>query len=182
MSQPQLSMPIGVVVRKSPGATRWAKWCWKAVAILPGAPDRHWHLLRQDGEVSEFHAATAPLDLYRTDTEAYLTGISARVPTLGIVMREGAGIDPLDVVLVTASPYETQDYLDSGEDIVELVPMTEGLIALIRDFCAEHHEEEAFIKRRRDKKRIDLSEDGKGDARIKQLSDVYRAPRHRALQ
>ncbi len=182
MSQPQLSMPIGVVVRKSPGATRWAKWCWKAVAILPGAADRRWHLLRKDGEVSEFHAATVPLDLHRTDTEAYLTGISARVPTLGIVMRDGEGDDPLDVVLVTASPYETQDYLDSGEDIVELVPMTDGLIALIRDFCAEHHEDETFVKRRRDKKRIDLSEDGKGDARIRQLSDVYRAPRQRAVQ
>ena len=33
-----------------------------------------------------------------------------------------------------------------------------------------------FIKRKRDKKRIDLREDGKGDERIRQVADVYRAP------
>ncbi|MEC8196291.1 MAG: DUF3305 domain-containing protein, partial [Pseudomonadota bacterium] len=70
-----------------------------------------------------------------------------------------------------------QDYADSGEELLELVPMPEGLVAFLRDFVEEHHEEETFVKRRRDKKRIDLEEDGRGDARISQLTDVYRAPR-----
>jgi hypothetical protein len=52
-----------------------------------------------------------------------------------------------------------------------------GLIGWVRDFVAEHHVEEPFIKRKRDRKRVDLVEDGKGDPRIRQLSDVYRAPR-----
>ncbi|SLN30506.1 hypothetical protein PSA7680_01460 [Pseudoruegeria aquimaris] len=171
------SMPLGIVIRKSPGVTRWAKWSWKAVAVLPGAPDRSWYELRREGDAIEYHAATVPLELWRSDTEAYLTGLSTRVPAIGVVMREDPGSETgLEVLLATASPYEAQDYLDSGEEIVELVPMPEGLVAWIRDFVTAHHEEEIFVKRRRDKKRVDLKEDGKGDARIPQMSDVFRTP------
>jgi hypothetical protein len=83
---------------------------------------------------------------------------------------------PLEVTLVTASPFEAQDYCDTGEEIVERVPMPEGLIALIRDFISAHHVEEEFRKRRRDRVRVDVTEDGIGDARIPQAADVYRAP------
>ena len=69
-----------------------------------------------------------------------------------------------------------QDYADNGEDLVEKVAMPEGLVAWVRDFALAHHEEEIFKKRRRDKKRIDKIEDGIGDARIVQVSDVYRSP------
>ncbi|NNK77690.1 MAG: DUF3305 domain-containing protein [Litoreibacter sp.] len=170
-------MPLGVVVRRVPGVTRWARWTWSAVAVLPGAGSADWRVMREQDDVTEYHAATVPLELYRTDTEAYLTGISAKVPAIYVVMREtGDDKAPLEVVLATASPYEGQDYADSGEEIVEKVPMPEGLVAWIRDFVELHHEEEVFVKRRRDKQRTDLVEDGIGDSRISQLTDVYRAP------
>ena len=175
-----IEMPLGVVIRKTPGVTRWAKWHWRAVAVLPGAGSADWVELRREGEAAEYHAATLPLKLWATDTEAYLANLSDQIPSIYVVLRDaidGNEDRPLDVLLVTASPYEGQDYADSGEEIVEKVPMSEGLIAWIRDFVLEHHEEEHFVKRRRDKKRIDLVEDGKGDARVRQASDVYRAPR-----
>jgi len=171
-----ISMPLGIVIRRNPGLTRWAQHVWKAVAVLPGAPDAHWKELRRDGDAVEFHAATRTLELFRTDTEAYLSGLSAETPAIYVVMRESVGDAPLDVTLVTASPYEAQDYADTGEELVEKVPMPDGLIAWIRDFVALHHEDEVFIKRRRDKKRVDLAQDGIGDARIRQTADVYRAP------
>ncbi len=170
------SMPLGIVVRKTPGVTRWAAWSWRVVAVLPGAADRSWVELRREGDAVEYHAATVPLDLYASDTEAYLTGLSARVPSIGVVLRHDTADALPQVVLATASPYETQDFEDIGDDLVELVPMPEGLIAWISAYVAEHHEHEDFIKRKRDKTRVDLTEDGKGDARIRQAADVYRAP------
>lgn len=131
----------------------------------------------------EYHAATVQLELWASETEAYLAGLSARVPAVYVVMRETGGDDTaqgVEIVLATASPYEAQDYLDSGEEIVEQVPMPEGLVAFVRDFVAVHHREEAFVKRRRDGRRGDLVEDGRGDPRIRQMSDVYRAPRRPA--
>ena len=169
-------MPLGIVIRRVPGVTRWTKHVWKAVAVLPGAGAADWKEMRRDGDAVEFHAATLPLELFRTDTEAYLHGLSAKTPSIYVVMRETADERPLEMTLVTASPYEAQDYADTGEELVEKVPMPEGLAAWIRDYVEEHHEDEVFIKRRRDKHRIDLKEDGIGDARIRQTADVYRAP------
>lgn len=156
--------------------TRWVQHVWKAVAVLPGAAKADWKELRREGDTVEYHAATLRLTLYRTDTEAYLQGLSEQVPSIYVVMREAAGDRPLDMVLATASPFEAQDYADTGEELVEKVPMPEGLIAWIRDYVELHHEHEVFIKRRRNKTRVDQKEDGIGDARIRQTSDVYRAP------
>jgi Protein of unknown function (DUF3305) len=183
----QIEMPLGLVIRKTPGITRWARWIWKAVAVLPGASPADWVELRREGEAVEYHAATLTLTLWAGDAEAYLTNLSDKVPSIYIVLRDNAamgGADegaPLEAVLVTASPYEGQDYADNGEDIVEKVPMPEGLAAWIGNFARTHRSDEAFVKRRRDKSRVDLVEDGKGDARISQMSDVYRAPK-RVLQ
>jgi len=171
-----VSMPLGVVIKRAPGVTRWTPHVFNVTAVIPGAKRADWSFLRRDGDAVEFHAATVLLELHRTDTEAYLAGLSAKTPSIYVVMRESERNRPFDVVLATASPYEAQDYADTGEELVEKVPMPEGLVAWIRDFAALHHEDEVFIKRRRDKKRIDLKEDGIGDSRIRQMADVYRAP------
>ncbi|MDG1240070.1 MAG: DUF3305 domain-containing protein, partial [Planktomarina sp.] len=78
--------------------------------------------------------------------------------------------------MATASPFEAQDYADTGEELVEKVPMPEGLVAWVRDYVEAHHEDQVFVKRRRDKERVDLDQNGIGDSRIRQISDVYRAP------
>ncbi len=172
-----ISMPVGVVIRRMPGVTRWAKWSWKPVSVLPGAAPAEWRELRNEGEAVEFHAATVELELHRTEAEAYRVSLTMDPPSVFVVLRE-AEEGPFDVTVhsVTASAYEAQDYLDSGEEIVEPVPMPAGLVAWIREFTDAHFKEEEFIKRKRDKKRIDLSEDGIGDVRIRQQADVYRAP------
>lgn len=170
------TMPVGIILRKTPGVTRWVAWNWTASAVLPGAGPAEWRVLRREGEAVEFHAATVTLELHGAETEAYLHGLSAEIPSLFVVLREADGDPPLEVVLVTASPYEAQDYTDSGEEIVEKVPMPHGLIAWVRDFVEEYHEDEVFVKRRRDKKRVDLVEDGIGDPRIGKASDIYTSP------
>lgn len=171
------TMPVGIVLRRAPGVTRWAAWTWAAVDVLPGAGQADWHLLREEENISDFHAATLTLELHGADTEAYLHGLAAKVPALYVVMRDNDDDDrPLDVVLITASPYEAQDYADSGEDIIEKITMPPAVTAWVRDFVDAHHREEIFKKRKRDKKDIGLVEDGIGDARIVQMADVYRSP------
>lgn len=175
-----LSLPLGVVVRRLPGATRWAKWAWKAVAVLPGAAPADWKVLREEGDAVEYHAATLTLALHAGETEAYIHNLTAKAPSIYVVMRHCIGTPPLAIVLVTASPYEAQDYTDNGEDLVERVPLPDGLRGVIADFIDAHHVEEPFVKRRRDKLRVDRVEAGRGDARIPHAADVYRAPRKAA--
>jgi len=172
------TLPVGVVLRRTPGVTQWVPWTWTASAILPGAGPADWRELRREGDTVEYHAATLHLELHGAETEAYLHGLSAAVPCVYVVMRD-AETDtdcPLDVVLITASPYEAQDYTDSGEEIVEKVAMPDGLVAFVRDFIERFHEDEVFVKRRRDKKRVDLTQDGIGDPRIGTAADIYASP------
>ncbi|WP_108854638.1 DUF3305 domain-containing protein [Albidovulum aquaemixtae] len=172
-------MPVGIVVRRTPGVTRWAKWAWRVAAVLPGAAPAHWRELRREGGAVEYHAATLALDLWSSDTESYKVTLGAKTPGLVVVLRDNpdpAAEVPWIPAVVTASTYEGQDYLDSGDGLVELVPMPDGLIAWIRDFVDAHHVEEPFVKRKRDALRVDLVEEGRGDPRIRQSSDVYRAP------
>lgn len=173
------TLRVGVVIRQSPGVTQWAKWVWKATAVLPGAPDADWKLLRSENDVSDFHAATRDLWLYVSDTEAYVHELGTRQPSIYVILRpsEEDGAMPLDVIHVTASPYEAQDYADSGEEIVEKVEMPPAVLAWVQGFVDQYHVEEPFVKRRRDKTRVDRRDDGVGDARISQTTDVYRAPR-----
>lgn len=172
-------MPVGVVVRRLPGVTRWKKWAWRAVALLPGAGEAEWSVLRSEGGAVEYHAATLTMELHRTETEAYMIALSDRVPSAYVVMRDAPerGVDlGLELLLLTASAHEGLNYADSSEVIVEKVPLPPGLIAWIRDFIDLHHKDEVFYKRQRDETRVDLEEDGVGDPRIRQLTDVYRAP------
>ncbi len=170
------AVPVGVVLRRTPGVTRWQKWAWTASAVLPGAGPADWRELRREGDTVEYHAATEVMELHGADAEAYLHGLQAQIPSVYVVMRSRAGRAPLDVVLVTASPYEAQDYTDSGEEIVEKVAMPPILKALVEDFVEQFYEEEVFVKRKRDKKRIDLVEDGIGDPRIGKAADIYASP------
>lgn len=179
------SMPIGVVIQRSPGVTRWADWAWRATDVLPGAAAADWKVLRTEGEQTLFHAATRTMSLYVSDTEAYAHELQTRAPSVYVIMRPvtGRAATPFDVVMVTASPYEAQDYADSGEEIVEKVAMPAAILDWITDYVAQHHAEEDFVKRRRDEAQTDGVQDGIGDPRIAQVSDVYRAPtRHEAAE
>jgi hypothetical protein len=174
-------------MRRVPGVTRWAKWYWTASAVLPGAGDADWKLLRSDGEAAEFHAATRDIWLYVSDTEAYAHELGSDVPSVYIILRPNQGDNPsgMEVVHVTASPYEAQDYADSGEEVVEKVPMPKAVLAWVSRFVQEYHVEETFVKRRRNKEQVDRKDNGVGDARISQATDVYRAPtakRHEAAE
>ena len=44
-------MPLGVVLRRTPGATRWVRHAWRAVAVLPGAGPADGRVLRDEAEL-----------------------------------------------------------------------------------------------------------------------------------
>ncbi len=177
-SERMTSMPVGVVLRRTKGVTRWAAWHWKPTAIIPGASAADWLVLRDKGGTTDFHAATLPLELHRKETEAYLASLSMDPPSVYVILRpaeEASHPHDVEPYAVTASAYEAQDYLDSGEEIVEPVPAPPGLVAWIHAFAQTHHVEDNFKKRKR-RNWTQHTEDGRGDIRVRQDADVYRAP------
>lgn len=181
----EAQIPVGVVIRRQPGVTRWAKWIWRPVAVLPGAGPADWHEMRRDGEAAEYHARTMPLVVHRKETEGYRVALSNDPPTVYVILRpsdDPAAAQDVEVFGVTASAFEAQDYLDSGEEEVEAVPMPPELIAWLSAFVGHHQVDEAFIKRKRRKWDEASPETGRGDPRVRQGADVYRAPTARRKQ
>lgn len=171
-------MPVGVVVRRQPGVTRWAEWAWRISGVIPGAPDDRWRVLRKEGEVTEFHAGTATLTLHRTETEGYRIALAEHPPKVWVVMQPALAPGapwPWEVALVTASAVEAQSHLYDDEELVEAVAMPPGLAAWVQAFTDRHHVDQPFRKRRR-VPHDDSGPEGRGDARIRQDADVYRAP------
>ena len=121
-----ISMPVGIIVAKHPGVTRWATEIWKPCGLLPGAEIAHWVELRTEDSATLYHARTLDLSLYRSDVEAYKVALSMDTPSAFVIMDEDeTGDSPggWQVTDVTLSPYEAQDLLDSGFSLVEAVPI-----------------------------------------------------------
>ncbi len=147
------TMALGIVLERRKGASAWAEWVWRPVSVIPGAPplDGPWRLLREGEGWAQFHAATLPLELFRSDTEGYKLNLSQEPPRLWVVLRPDETGEPGGVVpfVVTASAHECEAYQVSGVETVETVPMPPEVTALVRDFTEQHHVDVPFVKRER---------------------------------
>jgi hypothetical protein len=158
-------MELGVIVERREGTSEWESETWAPVAVMAPAPDdAGWRELsaRDDGSI-QFHAGNEVLELYRADTEAYVENLNAAQPGIYVILSEDEddGDFPYAIHAVTASPYEAQDVLDAGEDIVECVAMPDIVLAWIKGFVDEHHVVKKFVKRKRDKVNPDEPKFGK---------------------
>lgn len=159
-------MPLGVVIEKRKVDHKWIDWAWKPVAIIPGAgPVEDWKEIASGDGWTHYHADTLTLTLYRSDTEAYQVNLVDSQPSIYAVLRENDddtdGSRPYRAHMVTASPFEAQDFEDTGEDIIERIPMTEALFAWVQAFVEEHHVDVEFVKRKRREVRNEPEKFGK---------------------
>ncbi len=162
--EPAKTMPLGIVIERRDSQSQWQDYDWYAVAVIPGAaPVEDWRMLRAGPGWVHFHAATLELELFRKETEGYKVNLSGEVPAVYVVVRRGDEADEPEVVpfCVTVCPYEAQDYLDSGDDIVEGVAMPDSVIAFVQDFVERHHVDEPFVKRKQ-KRHKSRRSDGPG--------------------
>jgi hypothetical protein len=147
-----LRIPVAVLAERRPGVTRWAEWAWRAVEVLEQAPELPpWTLLREDAGRSLFFAGTAEVALYPTDTSNYRDNLAAAAPRIWVVLRPVAAAPGYELHAVTVDPGEAHVYAESGSDLLESMPLPPGLQAAMEAFCAQHHVERAFHKRRRDR-------------------------------
>ncbi len=174
----QQSIRVGIIIRSVPSQSRWVDVTYRVIGLLPGAPEATWVELRRDGETIDYHAATLPLDLHRTETDAYLMALQAEPPSAYVVLQGDTDDEDRPMpVAVTVSPFEAQDHMDTGEEVVEKIAMPPELVDWMREYVETHHKEEPRYKRQRDRMDVERVDDGRGDARIRQFGDVYRSPR-----
>jgi len=142
---------VGVVIERREDASQWIDHTWHAVTVLPGAPDIDgWvELARGEGWV-RYHAATLPIEIFAGETEGYKYNLSLDPPMVYVVLDpEPDGDLPIEPTLVTVCPYESQDYNDGTEVLVETVAMPPAVAAWVAAFVEAHHVDRPFKKRKR---------------------------------
>ena len=149
---PLAKIAVGVVVERSKSASQWADFYWRPLGVLPGAPDTPpWTKLNDNGERASFYAGSTDVELYRTETANYRDNLQSETPSLWIVLRPVEADPPYELASVTADPAEGEAMTEAGANLVATVPMPQPIQEAIAAFIAEHHVEQMFVKRNRDR-------------------------------
>ena len=163
---PLLRIPVGVVVERRKATSPWADVVWRPVAVLGGLPDAApWTPLAIDGETATFYAGAAEIELHRSEADNYRKNLISTAPAIWVALQETGGDPPYAIAAVTADPAEGEGLTEPGQGIIEAVAMPAPLRRTIAAFVAEHHVEQVFQKRTRD--RADPEALARHDARFR---------------
>lgn len=146
-----LHIPVGVVVDRIKADSPWIDYIWQPRSILLGAPETApWTRLSGDESQASFYAGSAMLELHGSDTGNYRDNLAADC-RLWVVLVPAESDPPYTLFKVTADPTEGEAQTESGANLVDTVAMPDALRALLENFVAEHHVEQTFYKRKRDR-------------------------------
>jgi hypothetical protein len=149
---PLLRIPVGVIVERRKATSPWADVIWQPVAVLGGLPDAApWTLLSMAGETARFYAGAAEIELHRLETENYRRNLTSDSPSVWVALQETGSEPPYEIAAVTADPAEGEGLTEPGQGIIEAVAMPQAVREIIAAFVADHHIEQVFEKRQRDR-------------------------------
>lgn len=149
---PLASIMVGVLAERRPAMNAWADAVWSVTEILLDMPDvPAWTLLRQDGPRALFFAGQAEIKLFRTETSNLKHNMESSEPRLWAVLRPTEAPPGMALQLVTADPGEAHLFADSGNYLIESLPMPAEVAEAIQAFIAAHYQEQQFYKRKRDR-------------------------------
>ena len=181
---------VRVIVERQPLDNPWVSHKWAVHDLIPLDLSAGLGVLPSgDITLQPLHAGSSELDLYMADiridlhhaeAEAYAENLQSSDPAIYVVLRRTEDVDTdeeedsnngqgcADVRLfdVSLSPYNIQDYEDCGEDQIEKLPLQGPIAQFVESFVEQHFTPEVFVKRKRDKARIDADTQRGGDARL----------------
>jgi hypothetical protein len=149
---PTMMLEIGVVLAKRKSHSPWLDHVWEAHAVLPepGAAEPGASLGMAGGD-HLFYAGAAALEAHTIETQFYRDNLASGAPKIWIVLRPQAGDALPEIIKVTCDPTEGEGYSETGWDTVNVAPMPEPIQLALMAFVEEHHVEQPYIKRKRDR-------------------------------
>jgi hypothetical protein len=152
IAPPLQTISIGVVVERAKGATPWAEFVWRPIAVLAGEPDTApWTKLSDDGMRATFYVGAADIALHRSETGNYRDNLVSGQPSVWVVLRATGSEPPYVIAAASVDPAEGESFSEAGEDTIEAVAMPDAIRDAVAAFVAEHHVEREFVKRKRDR-------------------------------
>jgi len=162
-------MSVSVVIERRSATGPWQEDLWRPIGVLANAAAGARGSLLAEGEGwAQFQGGMLDLEMFRGETESYLTNLSQDPPRVFVVLRRTESDNGLAFVpfMATVSPYEAMGYDEGNDDVVEGVPMPPEVVAWVQDFVARHHVDVPF-KKRKNRRR----EDARDGARPRMRSE-----------
>lgn len=151
-TNPLVRIPVSVVVERRKAVSKWADVIWRPVAVLAGATQAQpWTPIAESETAATFYAGTADIELYRSESANYRSNLQSGTPSIWVMLQSTGGEPPYEIAAVTADPAEAEALTEPGQGIVEAVGMPDAVRDILASFVAEHHVEQAFEKRTRDR-------------------------------
>lgn len=143
-------MPVSVIIERRAASTEWQDYVWQPIGVVRRLQHERGAWLAEGEGWTHFHGGSLDLELFRGETEGYLTNLSQDPPVVFVILRrnEEAGDMDIEPFMVTACPYEAMGYTSGGENVVEGVPMPPEILSWVREFVAHHHVDMPFQKRK----------------------------------
>ena len=147
-----MRIPVGVVVERLKARSAWVDHVWRPAAVMVGQPDAApWTKLAEEAESATFYAGACDIELFRSETTYYRDNLQTDTPALWVALRPTGAEPPFELLLVTANPAEGEALTEPGTALVDTVPMPDLIRDTVAAFVAEHHVEQVFVKRKRDR-------------------------------
>jgi len=152
VSSPLASIPVGVIAERLKAESEWVDYLWRPANVLEGVPDMQpWTLLEGNSDRALFYAGSAAIELYAGDAAHYRENLATGFPKLWVILRPTGIEPPLDLVMVTANPFEAEGLTEGATDVIEPIPMPASITNVVAAFVEQHYVHEPFFKRKRDK-------------------------------
>jgi hypothetical protein len=137
-----VTIPLGLVLARERVDHPWQSYRWRPVSVsLDERPVSGWYELHRTATAVHYRAATLPLRLSANEAMAYRVNLANGEPLVYVVLHDDppeSGGSPVDVALVTASPFTARAFGDQGlERTVEGIAMPDELIAKVSAFIDE---------------------------------------------
>jgi len=144
-------IPVAVIVDRIKAESQWIDYIWQPSAVLVGAPEAEpWTKLSGDDERASFYAGSTAIELYTSDTGNYRDNLLGD-GKLWVILTPTESDPPYALFKVTADPTEGEAQTETGANLVDTVDMPDVIRATLEAFVAEHHVEQTFFKRKRDR-------------------------------
>lgn len=143
---------VGVILERRKLDNPWKEFSWRPVQVLPSVPQTEpWTRLGEGEGWVQFYAGAAELALYRHESETYVYNIESAQPAVWVFLRNTDAAPGVELHGASVDPGEAHAHNDTGDDIVDFVPMPATILEWMQDYVRRHPPTKEHYKRKRDR-------------------------------
>ena len=148
--------PLGLVVDWRRLERPWASERWTVIDALPELPlVEPWTVLGESPGWRRYYAGAVVLELLAGAAAEYHRNLTSSRPALYVILRRDSAAPGITVHGVTVDAGEVEVHADSGNDLIEALPLPVFLADWLQGFVDRYHVERPLYRRQRDRADLD---------------------------